>query len=166
MSNISYGNSLSTAGQFPLNGKIRFKTIAEMQLVGSNPFRYQEDMVVRCIENHTDYIWRERTLADGSINGVLSEDFVYPIGSIADGISYENRAFNFFVYKTESLINQNNTIRVIEIDPLNVDQGQGEGIIDALVRYVNESVTPLVVSDTENIVFDIKSINLILGEQS
>lgn len=96
MSNISYGNSLFTAGQFALDGKLRVNTTVELTAnISINAFRYYEDMVVHSIENHIEYIWKERVSIQEI--GLLSSDFVYPNNSISNGIDYSNRAFNFFI---------------------------------------------------------------------
>lgn len=83
MPNIDYPNSLSTAGQFPLNNKTRFKTIQELTDLGAGnfkAFKYQEDMIVQCIENHTQYIWREVVLtAKGIKSAVYNNDLTFNI---------------------------------------------------------------------------------------
>lgn len=98
--------SLEIGTQIPLDSKVYFLTIAQMRDLGENNFRafiYFEDMYSQCVETHLRYVWRERVFSDGisgpSGTGVLDSDFVYPIGSIVESISYENRAFNFFELK-------------------------------------------------------------------
>lgn len=138
MANIDYGNSLETAGQFPLDGKLRFKWISDMKVIGTNAYKYYEDMVVHCLEDHKDYIWRERLESDNKDSGVLTEDFTYPSGAFADNIDYSGRKFNFFeIYYN---FNQDNKTRVIEIpgisllgDIINYTQMElNQKIIDAI----------------------------------
>lgn len=149
MPNIDYQNSLSTAGQFPLNGKTRFKTIQELTDLGAGnfkAFKYQEDMIVQCIENHTQYIWRE--VLPSETGGLLPSSFTYPPGAIADGIDYSNRTFNFFEY-TLGDDTQNNKIREVELNFF----GFSEITIQDVVDKINSLPLPLVVKEDENVVF-------------
>lgn len=95
-----YGNSLSTAGQFPLDSKLRFKKLVDLkENITINSFKYYEDMIVQCLENHKQYIWREKLDTE---QGVLPIDFIYPDNTIANGINYSNRTFNFYELKLGS----------------------------------------------------------------
>lgn len=102
MSTIDYATGFNVIGQFPLNTKTYFKTLSELSDLGTDnvkAFKYEEDMVVRCIENHTSYKWKERTPTDFIGTGLLPNDFIYPTGSVSNGIDYSNRSFNFFIEK-------------------------------------------------------------------
>ena len=93
--------------QIPLDAKCYFKSLAEMEDLGTSNFRafaYYDKMEVICIENETKYMWRERT--DQNENAIIEEDFVYPNNTIVDGIDYSNKSYNFFVYNTPQ-VNQN-----------------------------------------------------------
>lgn len=98
---VSISQPFIQSGQFPVDGGTRFLTLADMKVVGNNPFTYYEDMIVRCIENHKNYIWREVESA-GESGGVMDSNYVYPQGANAGGIDYSGREFNFFVNKEES----------------------------------------------------------------
>lgn len=99
MSTATLATGLTTSGQFPLNSQTQFKTLADMRDLGinlTNPFKYYEDMKVNCIEDHKEYIWREKLDSDAVNSGVLAQDYTYPEGSEADDIVYSNRVFNFY----------------------------------------------------------------------
>lgn len=97
MSNITtLSTGLQTAGQYPLNGKRLFLTIASMIDLGAgnlSAFKYHEAMTVRNVETLKEYMWREVV---GSEQGEMPQNFTYPNGAIAYGIDYSNRSFNFF----------------------------------------------------------------------
>jgi hypothetical protein len=101
MAKIQLLSSLETASQIPLDAKLVVKTVEELEDLGSNNFKaakYHEDMVIRCLENHTSYIWREeKTLNEPS--GLLNTSYTYPTGSITiePPVDYSGRNFNFFV---------------------------------------------------------------------
>ncbi|WP_440880626.1 hypothetical protein [Tenacibaculum sp. C7A-26P2] len=96
-SKVQIGSSIEVATQSPLDGKTMFLTLDEMRLnIEINAFKYYEDMVVRCIKTHKEYIWRETKQSDKISDKVLRNDFTYPDGAIAFGINYSNRKFNFF----------------------------------------------------------------------
>lgn len=98
---ITISQPFKQSGQFPVDKGVRFLTLAEMTVVGNNPYTYYEDMIVRCIENHRNYIWREVT-TQGETGGVMTQNFTYPQGASGDGIDYSNREFNFFPHKEEA----------------------------------------------------------------
>lgn len=98
MAEINLLNSFSTVVQIPLDSKLYRKTLSEISTLGENDvnaYKYYEDAVIHCVENHTDYIWREE-LYDGEGEGLLTESFIYPDGIITNGIDYSNRTFNMF----------------------------------------------------------------------
>lgn len=99
---VKLASSLATSGQYPLNKKTYFNTVQEMtENISVKALSYQEDMICQCVENHNEYIWRERVSSDNQQDGVLQNDFTYPTGAIANGITYTNRDFNFFVLKRQ-----------------------------------------------------------------
>jgi hypothetical protein len=99
MSEISLLNSFKTSGQTPLDSKVYVKTLYEITNLGVNDFRaysYYDGMIIHCVENHKQYIWRE---ANDSFGEPLRDSFfTYPEGTITDGTDYSNRSFNFFLY--------------------------------------------------------------------
>lgn len=91
--------SLENGGQGPLDSKTHFLTINEMTNLGDNNekvFKYYEGMPAYCVENNTEYRWRERTTNETE-SSLLNQDYVYPDGAIYDDIDYSQRAFNFFL---------------------------------------------------------------------
>lgn len=158
MSNITtLSTGLETAGQYPLNGKRVFLTLASMIDLGANnllAFKYMELMEVVCMENKKTYVWRE---AESNEQGEIAQNFTYPNGAIAYGIDYSNREFNFFeIEQGGSSVNQNNKIRVIDVEkPLLDPEFPPMTDEQAVVFYVNNLTTPLVVSEDENIVFNV-----------
>lgn len=98
MANIDILTGLNVVGQFPLNPKIHFKTLGDLVDLGAsdvNAFTYHQSMVVMVYENNKQYIWR--TPDTGEI-GEMPNHFVYPNGSIADGVDYSGLSYNFFEF--------------------------------------------------------------------
>ena len=163
MADINLGTGIITSGQFPLDSKSYFKTLEELMDLGvqdSKAYSYEEDLKVRCIENHTDYIWRER-ITDAE-EGLLEEDFIYPLGVIAVDITYSERAFNFFTIVST---NEDNLTKVIEIDNLIVrvegtetEEEKEELIAIKIAEYINELPSFEVASD-ENLYIKINQLN-------
>lgn len=90
-------NSLRVATQIPLDEKLYFKTTAEaIDLSNNKPYSYYEGMIIFNLETKIYYIWKERQ--DASEIGLISFDFEYAANSIANGIDYSGRNFNFMVY--------------------------------------------------------------------
>lgn len=95
MSEIFYGNSLKTAGQFPLDAKSISLSKSDLTTnININAYRYYEGMLVKCLEDDKKYIWSERKTP--SDKGLLTADFVYPNNTISNNVDYSNRQFNFF----------------------------------------------------------------------
>lgn len=122
MANINLETGILVTTQIPLDAKGYFLTTAGMQDLGASNYKafyYYEGMVVMNNETKREYIWRERTVADGleGTSGVLATDFVYPNGSIANTIDYSARAFNFFIYTGGISIADIPEIELPEIDP-------------------------------------------------
>lgn len=96
---INLGAGLLTTGQFPLDDKLYFLTLADMQELGSNNFKafyYYDKMIVLCVEDGKKYIWREKRTNEP--NGLLENDFLYPANAISNGIDYSGKSYNFFEY--------------------------------------------------------------------
>lgn len=109
MANQDILNSLSTNTQIPLDGKRYFKTLATLSDLGASDhlaFKYYEYMIVQCVENGKQYVWRE--LESLNEQGLLLQAFEYPANSIVNGIDYSNRFFNFFEFQefTDSQIDR------------------------------------------------------------
>ncbi len=122
---------LDTSGQFPLDSKLQFKTLVELQDLGTNdtsPYEYYEDMLVWCVENHTQYIWRERINTDDLTDGVLTSDFTYLTGAVADGIDYGDRDFNFFVFSSDQDVSASNGL---DVDSLTGDVKLGGDLTES-----------------------------------
>ena len=130
--------SLSTNSQIPLDSKTYFKTLADLSDLGASDnraFKYYENMIVQCIENDKEYIWREWN----SLNepGLLPQAFEYPPNSIVDGIDYSNRFFNFFEYQlfTDSQINRLKDsvylpiVQSISVSPTTFEKGLATNLV-------------------------------------
>lgn len=88
--------SFLVSGMMPLDAKTYFPTITELQDLGtanSKAYTYYEYMNVICVENGTEYQWRE--VAQNYNGGALDNNFQYPINVLASGIDYSLRYFNF-----------------------------------------------------------------------
>lgn len=95
--------ALRLVGQFPLDPKLSFKLLADMQDLGTNDvnaFMYYESMLVICNEDKKQYIWRSPIVLNEV--GLLPSNYIYPANTISDGIDYSNRVFNFFEYSTNT----------------------------------------------------------------
>jgi streptogramin lyase len=122
MAKIDIATGFEVAGQFPQDDKTYFKTIAEMQDLGTsnaNAYKYYESMIVVCVETNKEYIWREVV---GVETGVLVTSFTYPNGIISNGINYSNRVFNFFTF---SLIGDLQEVTDIGNHTTNVLEAEG-----------------------------------------
>ena len=87
--------------QSPIDDRHVFKTIAALIDLGvnnQNAYRYHEGMMTYCIENRSEYVWRE------SATGALATSFTYPANIVANGITYSGRAFNFFVINEDIVL--------------------------------------------------------------
>jgi hypothetical protein len=101
MANINIATGILPNTQIPLDSKVYAITLAELTTLGLNDnlaYAYQEGLIVYCIENEIHYQWRE-IRGPGELLGLVPADFTYPAGIIANGISYGNRTFNFFIKK-------------------------------------------------------------------
>ena len=99
MSNITLTTGITTNGQFPVDGKVFFNTIAELADLGAsdiNAYTYYETMRTTVVETALEYVWREES-TPGEAGGIVGSSFTYPADVVSDGIDYSNRTFNFFV---------------------------------------------------------------------
>lgn len=103
MSYLDLSTGFRVAGQFPQDGKLYFSTISQMKNLGNNNLKalsYYDLMIVMCLQNKLQYIWREAVTVE---TGLLDDNYVYPNGSIANGINYSGKSYNFFPYKENLL---------------------------------------------------------------
>lgn len=110
MPTVNLSTSLKTNTQIPLNAKSYFKTLAEMQDLGvenNKAFTYQDSLLAVCVETKKAYTWRENT---NNEIGVLENDFEYPENSLANGIDYSGKKYNFFVFNNEATYPKPNEI--------------------------------------------------------
>lgn len=88
--------SLYTAAQLPLDAKAYFPTLTQMRDLGvgnNKAYMYYEWMTVTCVEAQGRFVWKEVDV--NYVGGVLENNFLYPSGTLSDGIDYSNRYFNF-----------------------------------------------------------------------
>lgn len=109
---INLNTGIYPNAQIPLDAKLYFKTISEMQSLGNNNYKaysYYKGMVVYCVEDAKTYVWDEY---DENIRyrGLLLNDFVYPQGIIVNGIDYSNKRYNFYEYPSEQIPSDFNRI--------------------------------------------------------
>lgn len=84
------------AGQFPLDAKTYFPTLAQLKDLGtanSKAFTYYEWMAVTVAENGLSYVWKE--VDQNFTGGALDQNFQYPAGVLSNNIDYSFRYFNF-----------------------------------------------------------------------
>jgi hypothetical protein len=95
-SNIPVGLNITT--QIPLDVKTISLTefaLASLGVSNNKAFTYYDGLKVFCLDTRKTYEWREREIGDG--DGLLtSDDFTYPNNTVAFGVTYSNKIFNFF----------------------------------------------------------------------
>lgn len=106
-----YQQGIRVVTQQHLDGKTH--PISEAVLKDLGPgnrlaFSYPEGLICFSVAEKTAWEWREVTEEDGP--GLLDDHFTYPSNTVgADGITYSNRTFNFFLKpQTLDLINLTN----------------------------------------------------------
>jgi len=114
-SNIPLGLKITT--QIPLNVKEYVQNEAALVDLGLNDnlaFTYVQGSKFYCIEEGTRYEWREVV---GVESGLRTNDYTYPSGISAFGITYSNKVYNFFSEQSNSQINSdwNSTSGLSEI---------------------------------------------------
>lgn len=114
---------LKTGTQLPLDVKSRSVSELILSNLGIDDqlaFTYEEGLIVRCIAEGTNYIWRSVQTSE-PITGLLTSNFTYPQGIVVGNVSYSGRAFNFFKldYVTQTQFAQK------------VDKVTGERLINA-----------------------------------
>lgn len=101
MSNsINLATSITVSSQLPLDGKAYFPTLSSMADLGESDYKafiYQDSLVVECVENKEQYIWRERLAED--TEEIITGNYTYPAGAISNGFDYSGKIYNFFLYK-------------------------------------------------------------------
>jgi hypothetical protein len=78
--------------QTPVDDRLVFSNIADLQDLGvgnQNVFRYYEGMVAWVISEQKIFVWIEST------TGFLTSSYTYPSDTVANGINYGGRSFNF-----------------------------------------------------------------------
>lgn len=106
-------SGLNISSQIPLDTKSYVLLLNDLINLGSNnvkAYYYYEGLNVYCNENKLDYQWREYQ-TENEPGGLILNGFVYPSGTISNGVNYSNRRFNFFLKEGEA-VNQNNIIPV------------------------------------------------------
>lgn len=94
--NIPAGLKITT--QIPLNIKeniINEATLAYLGIADNLAFTYHDQLVVTCLEEGSQYIWREVNIGEEN-TGLVPLDFTYPANILVYGITYSNKKFNFF----------------------------------------------------------------------
>lgn len=110
MPTVNLSNNFKVASQIPLDAQVYALNLSDLQNLGDNnnkAFAYYDSMIVICSENKKQYIWKERNSISG---GLLSNDFTYPENTIANGLDYSNKSYNFFEYKPEANIFSENKL--------------------------------------------------------
>ena len=95
---------LRISGQLPLDDKLVFPTLTQMQNLGianSLAFEYYKYMKVLCQENGRYYVWEPVAL--NYTGGVLPANYQYPPNTISLGIVYSSEYYNW-VLEDEGLI--------------------------------------------------------------
>ena len=118
--NIPVGLKITT--QIPLDVKTVSLNEAELASLGTDnnkAFTYYDGLKVFCLDTRKTYEWREREVGDG--DGLLaSDDFTYPNNTVAFGVTYSNKIFNFFEILSvlpsdiKDIVSPNNTVNITE----------------------------------------------------
>lgn len=93
-SNIPLGLKITT--QIPLDVKSYVTNEATLKDLGSGnnlAFTYYKGAIFYCVEEGTRYQWREVVGAEA---GLMASNYTYPPNVVAFGITYSNKAYNFF----------------------------------------------------------------------
>ena len=118
--NIVGGLNITT--QIPLDVKTVSLTESALASLGTGnnkAFTYYDGLKVFCLDTRKTYEWREREITDG--DGLLiSDDFTYPNNTVAFGVTYSNKIFNFFEIPfvlpsdIKDIVSPNNTVNITE----------------------------------------------------
>ncbi len=98
MVNINTLTGIFPTGQMPLDAKRYYLTLAELGDLGALDFKayyYYDRLRVLVLEDNKEYIWRKEAILNET-GGVVSTSFTYPANTIANGIDYSGKIFNFF----------------------------------------------------------------------
>ena len=104
---INLTTGIFPTSQIPLDAKCYFKTLADMVDLGDGnfrPFYYYDSMLVLCVENKKQYIWRKRETVNEQ--GLIINGFTYPNGVQSNGIDYSNQEYNFYLFEQNQKPNQ------------------------------------------------------------
>lgn len=133
-----------TLGQAPLDAKLVIvnKEILD-DIIAANPisyaFNFYKGMKVYLQEEEKLYIWEYVFSESYKENDkLLSQDYIYPQGTIYEGLDYSGKAYNLIEIPARK-----ENIGVWDID--------GEELIVEVVIYENSSTNPFVVGDILNL---------------
>lgn len=104
MANISLSTGIVTAGQIPLDAKLKFDTYESILDLGAfevKPFSYYRGMVIFCVETEKEYIWKEVDQTIPLEQSVLPSAFTYPVGTVTEGVDYGGKSYNFYLLVPE-----------------------------------------------------------------
>jgi hypothetical protein len=151
---------ITTGLRVPAQIPLDIKSISLSEVVLSNlgnnnnlAFTYYEGLVVYCQEEETYWVWKE---ANNS-QGLLEENFQYPINWIVNGIDYSEKEYNFYK-KSE----QNNKFRFIDLGVLiggrGVDTSDPLVFEQLIISNLNQQFSgfPLTVKEDELIIFKVQ----------
>lgn len=117
--NIPVGLNITT--QIPLDVKtisLTESNLASLGIDNNKAFTYYDGLKVYCLDTRKTYEWRERKVGD--TNGLITLDFTYPANTVAFGITYSNKIFNFFEVPfvlssdIKEIVSPNNTVNITE----------------------------------------------------
>ena len=130
-SNIPGG--LKIPSQIPLNAKGNIESEAVLKDLGTNnnlAFTYEKGLIVYCISEGTRYEWKNVNIG-AEDTGLLTTDFIYPDGLIANGIDYSLKRYNFFKVNNEIYIESGENTTV-----------SGDGLTPETPYIINANASP------------------------
>lgn len=145
---------LRVPSQVPLNSKEWVLNEATLKNLGSGntlAYTYHKGLVITCIEERTQYEWKE--IEAGDI-GLISSNFIYPPGIIVNGVTYSNKEYNFVKVKVGGS-EQNNFVRSIVIQSYNLPSKYTKQDICNYVLSLPESQRTVLETDSKwNIIIE------------
>ncbi len=130
--NIPLGLNITT--QIPLDVKTVSLTESALSSLGidnNKAFTYYDGLKVYCLDTRKTYEWREVQSGEVNTGLLITGDFTYPNNTVAFGITYSNKIFNFFEIPSvlpsdiKDIVSPNNTVNITETSTqiqLTVDQ--------------------------------------------
>lgn len=111
-SNIPTG--LNVPSQIPLDTitySLNEFTLSNLGTDNNLAFKYYKNLIVNCIEENTNWIWRE--VQEGEENtGLLNIDYEYPYNHIVNNVNYSNKKYNFFKINNYEELLKNSIISI------------------------------------------------------